>query len=160
MKKTAISLVLLFLVSVVWAQDPEVIKFYVGTFTREGAEGVYLCNFNAENGDISLDKTFKGIDDPSFLKLSPNHDFLYIASRSSEEIEQSGGYVLAYKVKKNGEIEFINKQVTHGTEPCHIDVSPDGKYVAIANYGSGTTALYPVDENGGVMPATSVIKKY
>ena len=73
-------------------------------------------------------------------------------------MEKSGGYVAAYQITEKGNIHFLNKQISNGTGPCHVDVSPDGKYVAIANYNGGTTSLYPVNANGSLQPATSVIE--
>ncbi len=133
-------------------------KLYVGTFTSERAEGIYLCRFNKSTGEIKLDKTFKAIDNPSFLSVSPDKNYLYAVSRTSTKIEKSGGYVLAYRIKKGGELEFINKQLSNGTGPCHIDVSHDGKYVAIATYGGGTISVYPVIAGGGLLPASSTVQ--
>ncbi len=138
-------------------QDSENEKFYVGTFTSEGAEGIYLCEFNRTSGEISLVETFKGIDNPSFLKISPDKQFLYAVTRPSAAIEKSGGYIQAYKIGNKGGLQFINKAVSHGADPCHVDVSPDGKFAAIATYGGGTTSLYPVNKNGGISPAVSII---
>lgn len=138
-------------------QQQKIQKFYVGTFTTEGADGIYLCDFNTQTGEISLNETFKGFDDPSFLKISPNRKYLYVVTRANETVEKSGGYVGAYQIKENGIIHFLNKQVSNGTGPCHVDVSPDGKYVAIATYNGGTTSLYPVNADGSLKPATSVI---
>lgn len=133
-------------------------NIYVGTFTSEGAEGIYLCSFNASTGKIQLEKTFKAIDNPSFLSISPDEEYLYAVSRTSTKIEKSGGYVLAYRINPNGELEFINKQLSHGTGPCHINVSADGKYVAIATYGGGTISVYPVKAGGGLLPASSTVQ--
>lgn len=133
-------------------------KFYVGTFTSEGAEGIYLCGFNTETGDVELEKTFKAVDNPSFLRLSPNKKFLYVASRTTPEVEKSGGYVMAYKVRENGELEFLNKQVSNGRGPCHVDVSPNGRNVAIANYGGGSISLFPVLDDGCLDSCRRVIK--
>ncbi|MCD6354379.1 MAG: lactonase family protein [Prolixibacteraceae bacterium] len=132
-------------------------KFYVGTFTSEGAEGIYLCDFDTKTGDISLSGTIKGVDNPSFLKVSPDRNYLYVVTRSPAKVEESGGYVSAYKIKGDGSLHFLNKQISNGTDPCHVDVSPDGKFVAIATYGSGTTSLYPTGSNGKLLPATTVI---
>lgn len=140
-----------------FGQGGENLRMYVGTFTSEGAEGIYLCDFNQETGSLSLDKTFIAVDNPSFLKISPNNEYLYVVSRSPNEIEKSGGFVSAYKIMGNGSLKFLNKQISNGADPCHVDVSPDGKYVAIANYSGGTTALYPLKENGSLYPASSVI---
>jgi 6-phosphogluconolactonase len=140
-----------------YAQTPDPGKFYVGTFTSEGAEGIYLCSFDFSTGEIAQIKTFKGIDNPSFLKISPNRNFLYAVSRASEKIEKSGGYIQAYKIDQNGDLNFLNKQVSHGSGPCHVDVSPDGNFTAIATYGGGTTSLYKINDDGKVSPASSTI---
>jgi len=140
-----------------YGQTPDSGKFYVGTFTSEGAEGIYLCSFDFSTGEIALINTFKGIDDPSFLKISPNRNFLYAVARASEKIEKSGGYIQAYKIGQNGDLNFLNKQVSHGSGPCHVDVSPDGNFAAIATYGGGTTSLYKINDDGKVSPASSTI---
>ncbi|MDX8341196.1 lactonase family protein [Draconibacterium sp. IB214405] len=132
--------------------------FYVGTFTSEGSEGINYCSLNTETGAIELLTTFKGIDNPSFLRLSPDKQFLYTVSRTTPEVEPSGGYVVAYKLDEWGGLHFLNKQVSHGSGPCHIDVSPDRKYVAIATYGGGTTSVYPVKEDGSIDKALTTIR--
>ncbi len=127
-------------VSTVSAQEKQL--FYVGAFTSEGAEGINYCSLNTETGDIDLLTTFKGIDNPSFLRLSPDKEFLYAVSRTTPEVEPSGGYVVAYKLDEMGGLHFLNKQIANGSGPCHVDVSPDRKYVAIATYFlSGETSI-------------------
>jgi len=139
------------------SQNENIQKLYVGTYTSEGSEGIYLCNFNSESGEISLDKTFKGVDNPSFLKVSTNKKYLYSVSRTTPEIEKSGGFVIAYKIGKNGTLHFLNKQISNGAAPCHIDVSPDGKFAAIATYSGRTTSVYPINESGSLQPASSIV---
>ena len=78
-------------------------------------------------------------------------------SRATEIVEKSGGFVSAYKIGEDGTLKFLNKQISNGSQPCHVDVSPDGKFVAIATYGGGTTSLYPVNGDGSLMNATSII---
>lgn len=133
------------------------LRFYAGTFTSEGAEGIYLCSLDTRTNEIKLENTFKGFDNPSFLKISPDRNFLYVVTRASEKVEPSGGYVSAYKIRENGSIEFLNKQISNGADPCHVDVSPDGSFVAIATYGGGTVSLYPTNPDGSLKPASSVI---
>jgi len=148
-----IIVVLLFTMSALWAfgKEPGKQKFYIGTYTSEGAKGIYLCNFDNSSGEITIVETFEGISNPSFLKTSNDNKFLYSVTEKQE------GCVTAFQIGKNGSLKFINEQKSNGTGPCHVDVSKDGKFVAVANYGGGTTALYPVDKNGGLLPATSVI---
>lgn len=158
MAKTKLFLLLITIAFTSAAQVNEKLKLYVGTFTSEGADGIYLCDFNQETGDIRLSKTFRAIDNPSFLKTSPDDRFLYVATRPSNKIEPSGGYVSAYNIDKSGDLHFVNKQISEGADPCYVDVSADGKFVAVANYGGGSTALFPVGGNGSLLPASSVVK--
>jgi len=139
-----------------YAQEKQL--FYVGAFTSEGAEGINYCSLNTETGDIELLATFKGIDNPSFLRLGPDKEFLYAVSRTTPEVEPSGGYVVAYKLDTLGGLHFLNKQISNGSGPCYVDVSPDRKYVAIATYGGGTTSVYPVNEDGSLKKALAVVK--
>lgn len=140
------------------AQEEGYKSLYVGTFTSEGAEGIYLCKFEENTGKIFIQKVFKGIDNPSFLQVSPGGDFLYAVTRFSAEVEPSGGYIQAYKIGSNGEIIFINKQVSNGSDPCHIDISPDGNYAAIATYGGGSVSLFEINGDGSLNAAGSIIK--
>ncbi len=137
------------------AAKPE--KLYVGTFTSEGADGIYLCDFNSETGEISLSKTFGGIENPSFLKISPDRKKLYAVTRPKKEPGKPEGYVNAYAILHDGALEFINNQPSNGSDPCYVDVSADGKFIAVANYGSGSTSLYRTNEDGSLKPANSVI---
>ncbi|WP_372933723.1 lactonase family protein [Mariniphaga sediminis] len=157
MNKILTGLILCVLFFPASSQEDLIQKIYVGTYTSEGAEGIYLCRFDGTTGEISLEKTFKGVEDPSFLTISPDRKHLFAVTRASSENEKPGGYVNAYRIQPDGELEFINKQISHGAGPCHVDVSPNGKYVAIATYSSGTTSLYGVNEDGSLKPASSTI---
>ncbi|MBK6283224.1 MAG: lactonase family protein [Draconibacterium sp.] len=157
MKRISMLLFLIVTALLVFGQNTGKQKFYVGTFTTEGAKGIYLCEFDALTSEIGLNQTFPGIDNPNFLKISPNKKYLYVVNRAPQIIEPIGGYISAYEIEKNGALKFLNKQLSHGADPCHVDVSKDGKHVAVANYGGGTTSLYPVAVNGSLLPASSVI---
>lgn len=158
MKRILVLLMLIVNMLCVYGQESKKHVFYVGTFTSEGAKGIYLCDFDDVTGGITLKETFTGIDNPSFLKVSPDNKYLYVVNRAPKEIEPTSGFVSAYEIGKNGSLKFLNKQLSHGADPCHVDVSPDGKFVAVANYGGGNTAMYRTVENGSLLPASSVIK--
>lgn len=138
------------------AADP--LRVYVGAFTSEGAEGISLCTFNPETGDLALNRVFKGIDNPNFLRKSPDGNTLYVVSRGPRSVEPSGGTVSAYRIGGNGDLSFLNKQSTLGEDPCYVDISGDGKQVVVANYGGGSVALFPVADDGALLPASSVVK--
>lgn len=157
MRTAFLSLIGFFSLSVLFAQAGKE-NFYVGTFTAEGAEGIYLCQFDGSSGEISRSRVFKAIDNPNFLKKSRDGKYLYSVSRAPEAVDITGGAVVAFRIKNNGDLEFLNKQTAHGKDPCYIDISHDNKWLAVANYGSGSVAVYPIDENGALKPASSTVK--
>ncbi len=148
--------VLFFSISVV-AQQTKIQKFYVGAYTSEGAKGISYCSLDLETGDVKLEKTCEGIENPSFLRLSPSGKYLYAVSEVRSKAGRTGGTVVAYKVKKDGSLKLINRQSSNGDGPCHVDVSQDGRNVAVACYAGGTTSLYPVNKDGSLKKASSVI---
>ena len=58
MNRVVVLLVLIMNVLCAFSEEPEKQNFYVGTFTSEGAKGIYLCNFDSGSGEISLQETF------------------------------------------------------------------------------------------------------
>lgn len=133
------------------AQSQQRQPFYVGTFTSEGGTGIQYCEMDAGTGKLKLIEALKGVDNPAFLSVSNDKKYLYAVAESTD------GYILAYEILENGRLRFINKQFSNGAGPCFVDVSADGKWVAAANYGGGSISLFPVDSNGALLPASSVI---
>jgi 6-phosphogluconolactonase len=146
------------MVMVAGAQSGVLENFYVGTFTSEGAEGIYLCTFDPGSGEIALKQVFKGVDDPSYLRKSQDGRFLFVVSRPPQKTDTTGGNVAAYRIMENGSLVFVNKQPTHGDDPCYTDVSSDGKWLVVANYGGGSVALFPLNGDGSLNPASSVVQ--
>lgn len=157
MTRITLLILSLFTTMMVFGQNPRIQKFYVGTYTSEGAKGINLCTFNSESGEIELLKTFPGVDNPSFLKLSPDKKYLYVVSETAES-DSKPGSVYAYKVEKNGDLTLLNSQLSNGDNPCHVDVSPDGKHVLVSNYSSGTVSLFAVEKDGSLSPAVQTIQ--
>jgi 6-phosphogluconolactonase len=63
----------------------------------------------------------------------------------------SGNRVGAYSINPTtGALTFINDVGTGGTGPAHVSVDRTGKYVFVANYGSGDVSVMPIQPNGGL----------
>lgn len=157
MKSLTVFLIFTIITFSLFAQQSSTENLYVGTFTSEGAEGIYLCRFDGATGKLTLQKTFKGVEDPSFIRISPDRNFLYAVTRASDTLEEAGGYIQSYRIEPDGTLHFLNKQVSNGSGPCHVDISPDGRFAAIATYGSGTISLYPLNDDGSIEKASITI---
>jgi 6-phosphogluconolactonase len=118
---------------------------YVGCYTPPG-EGIVLYRVNADTGAMTQVKVFSGISNPSWIALDPLHRVLYAVN----EDEPSGG-VSAFTVDHaSGDLKLINKVDSHGKWPCHLSVHPSGKFVLVANYGTGNVSVFPILANGGL----------
>ena len=157
MSRLFVSMFFLICFSGVFGLKPTQFRFYVGTYTTEGGKGIVLCTFNPDNGEIGIIDSVKNISNPSFLKISPGNRFLYAVSEVGDRSQKDNGFVSAFKILPDGRLEFLNRQPSMGNGPCHVDVSKNGKFVAVANYGGGTIAMFAVNDDGSLQQASSHI---
>jgi 6-phosphogluconolactonase len=122
----------------------------VGTYTQGKSKGIYVYDFNKKNGSAKLIDSIQ-TPNPSFLAVSPDQKFVYAVHENANN--GKGGEVAAFAFNKsNGKLSFINQQLTGGDHPCYVDVDKTGKWVAAANYTSGSLSIFPVRKDGGVDP--------
>ncbi|MEO3751188.1 lactonase family protein [Streptomyces sp. B6B3] len=62
--------------------------------------------------------------------------------------ELAEGAVSALLLDPDGTVRVIGEEATGGADPCHLAVTPDGDYLLAANYGSGSVAVFGLDERG------------
>ena len=132
---------------------------YVGTYTGPGkAEGIYVYRMDESTGALAHLQTVASIDNPSFLTLDPQQRCLYAVNETSEGEGQGPG-VSAFTVDpQRRTLSLLNRQPAHGTSPCYVSLNPEGTHVLIANYGDGSLAVYPVQEDGSLGKASDVIR--
>lgn len=128
---------------------------FVGTYTGEGSEGIYLYEFNSDDGSITPVDTVKGVANPSYLTLSPDHSFLYAVNEETDSTEAS---VSAFSFDKNSaEITFLNKQSSRGGAPCYVSTDQTGNAVFVGNYLGGSLAMFPVKDDGSLAESITAI---
>jgi 6-phosphogluconolactonase len=138
------------------SQDNKEHYLVVGTYTGGKSEGIYLFKFNSQ------DASFKEIShvatsNPSFLVVSPDQKFIYAVAEDAKN--NNGGEIAAFSFnKEKGEINFINKQLSAGDHPCYVDIDKTGKWVFAGNYSSGSLSVLPVNADGSLGEATSIIR--
>ena len=134
--------------------QPDSWRVYIGTYTRGESEGIYRLELNSETGALVTQGVVAETENPSFLALHPTLPVVYAVGEMSE-----GGAVSAFAVDaESGALSLLNAQSSEGPGPCHVAVSPDGTLVAVANYSGGNVALFPVNDDGSLAPATSVMQ--
>jgi 6-phosphogluconolactonase len=128
-------------------------NLFIGTYTNSGkSEGIYVYSFNTLNGKLKPKSVAKGVSNPSFLTLSPNRKFLYAVNESGAASTAS-----AFALNSaTGNLAFLNKQGSKGEDPCYI--TADALNVIVANYSSGSIAVYGRNANGSLSDAKQVIQ--
>lgn len=130
----------------------------IGTYTR-GAGGIHLADMEPTTGKLTYRELAAECVSPSFLALSPDGRYLYAVNETGDFGGAATGSVSAFaRDKKSGRLTLLNVQSSHGSYPCHITVSRSGKHVLVANYGSGTVAVFPVHADGRLGDASCVIQ--
>lgn len=129
------------------------LPFYVGTYTKTGlSDGIYHGTLNSETGEAKLLGLAAKAQNPSFVAIHQNRKFLYAV------IEDNGGAVGAFAIADDGALRMLNSRSTKHSGNCHVWVDDSGRNVLAASYGSGTIACVPINEDGSLGEATSVIQ--
>ncbi|WP_354358831.1 lactonase family protein [Pedobacter sp. UYP30] len=151
MKPFLCTLILLSLFKMSFAQKLTE-NLLIGTYTNTGmAKGIYSYGFNTANAKATQVQELDALN-PSFLALAPDGRFVYAVNESGKT-----STVSAFKYnKKTQKLEFINKVASAGTDPCYITVN--AKHVFVANYSSGSLAVFNRMADGSITDEIQVIQ--
>ena len=116
---------------------------YIGTYTRQTSEGIYVYQFNSKTGDFKPVSITKGTN-PSFLSISSDQRFLYALAG------MKGDSVKAFAIEKpSHHLTLLNSQSLDGSfGACHLAVDKTGRWLIVGNYGSGSLNLLPIQPDG------------
>lgn len=132
---------------------------YIGTNTSSSSLGIYRFGLDVATGSTTPVELAATVRNPTFLAASSDRRFLYAVSEISDfEGKKSGGVSSFSMDLTTGNLTLLNQQPSGGRGPCHVCVTPDGRYVATANYSSGSIALLPVKPDGSLTSPTMVIQ--
>lgn len=128
-----------------------VVPVYFGT-GGPGAKGIYRSTFDTSSGKLTPAELAAEVGSPGFLTLHPAGDKLYAVANFP-----GGPGAIGYTIKADGGLEVINSSPTGDGGGAHIAVHPSGKFLLTAQYGGGSTALFPLD-SAGKLGAAQLIK--
>jgi 6-phosphogluconolactonase len=132
---------------------------YIGTYTGGKSKGIYLARFDSRTGKLSEPELAAQTKNPTFLAFHPAKPLLYCVGEIDDFKGKKTGAVCAYSVDKaTGKLTLLNQQASGGTGPCHLTVDKSGRCVLVANYGSGSVAALPIEADGKLGEAASVIQ--
>lgn len=122
---------------------------YVGTYTQRTSKGLYAFRFDPATGKLAPLGLVAELENPSFLAVHPDQRFVYAVSETQ-------GSVAAFAVDPaSGKLTALNSVSAKGRGPCHINLDKTGGTAAVANYGNGSVATFPVGADGRLGEASS-----
>jgi 6-phosphogluconolactonase len=143
---------------------------YVGTYTnpilfgtgkvlKGKGEGIYVFRMDQASGAMELVSKTTGVANPSYLSFDARQRFLYVVNELKSYQDRPTGTVSAFAVDPTtGKLEFLNKQPTRGTDPCHVLVDAKRKHVLVANFMSGSICVLPVRDDGSLEEACDFVQ--
>lgn len=111
---------------------------YVGTYSRDGSEGIHIYDINMEEGTLSFRKEITA-KNSSHLCCSLNGKFLYSI------IDKGVG---VYEILPDGDLKFINKKDIDGMRGRFLSVDKNGKYLFIGGYHDGKVTVMHTHHDG------------
>lgn len=114
-----------------------------GTYAGKGGAGLYTLPANGRGWRV-------GAADPAIKDAS------FGVSRGTMRYfvrESAAGRMIA--TDRDGKI--LADLPSGGDDPCHIAIAPNGALLAVANYSSGTVALYPLAAG---MPQAPIVRQH
>ena len=128
-----------------------------GTYTSGKSEGIYVYQFNSDDGSAKAVSSVK-ISNPSFVAVSPDEKFVYSVEEDAAKNGKEGEITAFSFNKETGKLSFLNRKPTGGDHPCYVSVDKTGKWVVAGNYSSGSLSVLPVQANGSLGVATTIIQ--
>lgn len=128
---------------------------YAGTYTSGSSRGIYGYRFDPRNARMKPLGLLATVSNPTFLVAHPDNRFLYAVS------QDTGGSVSAFLINpKSGKLSPVNTASSKGDAPCHLALDRSGRWLAVANYGSGSVAILPLRRDGGVGEALAFVEHH
>jgi 6-phosphogluconolactonase len=122
---------------------------YIGSFTGEGrgrGEGLSVYSRTGASGAWTRIQLLDKIADPSFLAIDRQGRFLYSA-------HGGGTHSTSYRIDQaTGQLTLLNQQPTNGTNGVHLSIDATGRFLAVANYATGSLVVLPINSDGTLGP--------
>lgn len=124
----------------------EPILFGTGEVFQGKGKGIYLCSF--EDGEIQILQCLN-LANPSYLCVDEEYKKIYTVNEMKEYEGQFGGGVSQVSYA-SGRLQKEFSMNAGGTDPCHIEMAPNRKFLSVANFASGSVSVFPLDKEGNM----------
>lgn len=125
---------------------------FVGCYTGEAGNGTGITTFSRSSSGDLTEVASLPLESPSWLVRHPSLPVLYAAN------ETATGFVTALSLSPSGALSVLGTAATGGAHPCHLAVTPDGRFLLCANYTGGSLAVFSLSPSGALDSRTALVQ--
>jgi len=128
---------------------------FAGTYTtKTESKGIYSFEFDTDTGKLTSKGLAVETPDPSWVVVSASGKYAYAANEAGK-----GSTVSAFAVDaKSAKLTLLNQMPALGEDPCYMSFDKNGKFLLVANYSSGSIAVFPILADGRLGEHTALVK--
>jgi len=127
----------------------------VGTYTNKTeSKGIYAFSYDAETGKLTPKGLAAETPDPSYVVIHPSGKYAYAVNEAGKQSTVSAFALDA----QSGKLTLLNLVPALGEDPCYVTFDRTGKFVLLANYTSGTVAVFPILADGKLGEHTALLE--
>ena len=138
------------------ANDLIPIDVWIGTSRAKQSKGIYHATLNLKTGRLSETELAAEISGPGFLAMHPNGQQIYaVGSLDGKPV------VAAYSIKRQkgkASLSFLNSVEIGDGGAAHVSIDSTGRTILTAQYGSGSTGVFSVNDDGSIKARTQIVK--
>jgi 6-phosphogluconolactonase len=144
---------------------------FIGSYAAADKPGIHAFTFDDESGTLTPRGSFSGIANPSFVIANsraahpPESGLILYAVSESSANDEPPGSVWALRVEREAgsgavSIKAINDQPSRGGLGCHLTLDATGRWLLVANYGTGSAGVLPVLPDGSLGEMTDFVQHH
>ena len=112
---------------------------YIGNTSTNGIYKYKFKNGELIKADREENSQTKVFERCTYLALNKKH--LYSV------VEKENGIIVEYQREQNG-LKYIEKNLSYGKGPCHIEIAPKNNLLFVSNYIDGYYTIFKINSNG------------
>ncbi|MDS0133986.1 MULTISPECIES: beta-propeller fold lactonase family protein [unclassified Amycolatopsis] len=125
---------------------------FVGCYTGDAGNGTGITTLSRSPSGSLREVASLPLESPSWLVRHPSLPVLYAANETAD------GGVTALAIAPSGELSLLGTAESGGAHPCHLAVTPDGRFLLCANYTGGSVAVFSLSSSGAVEARTALVR--
>ena len=128
---------------------------YVGCYTtpdRDGrGDGIHVYRVNGTGDQWTEIQCIDGLENPSLFTLRRDQSVLY-------SVHGGRNLMSAFSVDRvSGRLTLLNQMDCQGNNPVDAALDPTERFLVVGNYGTGTVAVMPLEQDGRLAPVSQLV---